>query len=183
MKILLTGSTGGIGSAIHKVLEGNEVICPTGDVRTLEYMADIPPIGYDWLIFAHGTIDESDMQDTFDVNLLSNIYMTQHYAPRKGVIYISSTAGINGNGKFPIYAASKAALNSYTKSMAMAHPEVGFYAICPGPTDTKMWRDLKLEGTPQKPEAVAEAVQWVMSGEVPSGNIIIVRNGVSSCHK
>ncbi len=168
MRIYLTGATGGIGSAIKKVLKEHDFV---------EFSQDI-----DWIIFAHGVLDEDNAAYMFDTNTLKCIEETQACLSRlkKGVVYISSTSGIRGNTKFPIYSASKVALNSYAQTMARKHPELQFYAICPGPTDTKMWRSLKLEGKAQDPSEVAKAVKACMDGQFKSGDIITVRDGVVS---
>lgn len=177
MKILLTGATGGIGSAIKKSLKGHEVYAPKGDLSTVKGVKGIPKESYDWLIFAHGFIGEEAEETTFLVNTVSCIAMTKLFMPSKGVIFIASTAGLYGNDKFPVYAASKAAIIMYATSLVKKHPEVAFFTVCPGPTDTKMWRGLGLEGTPQPPSAVADVVHAIMEGGYKSGDIITVRNG------
>ncbi len=171
MKIILFGSTGGIGSAIKDSLEGHELISAGRDA--------VPLDSFDWVIFAQGSIEEHDIFETFLANTMVCIAYTESLIQKgsKGFIYISSTASIKGNTRFPIYSASKAALNSYTETMARKYPELQFYALCPGPTDTKMWRSLNLEGTAQDPSEVAKAVQRIMAGEFTSGDIINVRNG------
>lgn len=165
MKIYLTGETGGIGLAIKEYFKDNN-FRPTEEI--------------DWVIMAHGVLNEEKIRDTFEVNVEHCIYVTQELIPRlkKGIIYISSTAGIRGNTKLPIYSASKAALNSYAQTMARKHLDLQFYALCPGPTNTKMWQSLGLEGKAQDPSEVAKAVQRIMTGEFKSGDIITVRNGV-----
>ncbi len=173
MKILLSGATGGIGSAIKESLKEHQLCFIERDGVYCH------PQEFEWLILAQGMIDEMKPTETFDVNML----LSSHYTGllmnhiKQGVIYISSTAGIKGNSKFPIYAASKAALNCYAQSMAKAHPELQFYSICPGPTDTKMWRSLNLEGKAQPPEEVARVVKLAMKGAFNSGDIIQVRDG------
>lgn len=179
MKILLTGATGGIGSAIKESLQTHEVYSP----KQGEFICTD---NYDWLIFAQGLIEEFNINRLFEANVVSQIGITERMRPhlKQGVIYISSTAGINGNSKFPVYSASKAALNCYAKAMAKAHPKLQFYAVCPGPTDTKMWRSLGLEGKAQSPEVVAKAVSIIMKGICyTSGAIIEVRNGAMSLCK
>lgn len=167
MKYYLTGYTGGIGSAIKIILQEHEFVGITKQ-------KDI-----DWLIFAHGMLDEEKGRDTFRVNTSACIELTQKVLPylRRGVIFISSTSGIKGNTRFPIYSASKAALNSYTETMARKHPELQFYAVCPAATNTKMWHSLGLEGTPQEPIKVAKAVKEIIDGKYKSGDIITVRDG------
>lgn len=169
MKYYLTGSTGGIGSAIMTKLKMLDCEFVEGEEEVI-----------DWLIFAHGILDEERIQETFDVNTLDCIYKTLIRLPRikQGVIYISSTAGITGNTKFPVYAASKAALNSYSQSMARLHPELQFYALCPGPTDTPMIKHLDIKK--QKPEEVADVVIDIMGRIYKSGDIITVRDGVAT---
>lgn len=168
MKTKLTGSTGGIGSAIKQVLSEHEFVETTQDV--------------DWLICAHGFIGEQDIEKNFVVNTILCIRLTNQVLPtlKQGVIYISSTAAMTANSRFPVYSASKAAVNIYAKAMAKAHPELQFYAICPGPTNTKMWRNLKLEGEAQEPSEVAAVVRNAMNGWYKSGAIITIRNGVVS---
>lgn len=175
MKILLTGATGGIGSAIKVSLSEHELTTLGSD----EFLS---LASLDWLIFAQGKISERNFHATFEANILSCISITQAFLPgvTQGVIYISSTAGIHGSSMFPIYAASKAALNTYTISMAKKHPDKQFYAICPGPTDTKMWRSLSLPGEAQAPSKVADVVKLCLEGAFTSGDIITVRDGVTS---
>lgn len=166
MKIFLLGE-GGIGTAIKESLSDHSVVKITEEGDG------------DWLVMAHGFIGEVQVAETFAVNTITSIQLTESMLPRlnKGVIYISSTSGIRGNTKFPIYSASKAAINSYAATMARKHPDLQFYALCPGPTNTKMWRSLGLEGKAQEPIEVAKAVQRILNGEFKSGDIITVRNG------
>lgn len=166
MEILITGSTGGIGSAIKERLKDHSLTC----VAHTNINSDIE---FDWMICAHGFIDENSVVKTIDVNLIFNILLVEQIKA-KNIIFISSASGIKGNDKFPIYSASKAALNMYCKSISS---KKNCYAICPGPTDTKMWRGLGLEGEPQSPDEVAKVVEQIMNGEFKSGDLITVRNG------
>lgn len=165
MNIYLTGSTGGIGSAIKEALGEHNFINDNKEI--------------DWLIVAHGVIDEVQVLHHFTVNTVLPIQLTQSlfHRIRHGVIYISSTAGIRGNTQFPVYSAAKAAINSYAQTMAKKHLELQFYALCPGPTNTKMWRELKMNGKAQEPIEVAKAVKRILDGEFKSGDIITVRDG------
>ncbi len=169
MNIYLTGASGGIGSAIKNYLKD----CDYG----------LNPYAIDWIIFAHGVINENDIEETFEVNTLKCIRQTFDLLPlvRHGIIFISSTAAITANSKFPIYSASKAAINVFAESMAKAYPEKKFYALCPGPTNTKMWQRLGLEGEAQDPIEVAKAIKRIIDGEFESGSIITVRKGEVVC--
>lgn len=166
MKILLMGATGGIGSAIKESLKEHSFE---------DYENEI-----DWLIFAQGIINESSIEQTFEVNTNLCISLTKRLIRniKRGVIYISSTSGIRGNTRFPIYSASKAAVNSYAQTMARSYADIQFYALCPGPTNTKMWQSLGLAGEAQEPSEVARAVKEIMDGKYKSGDIITVRDGI-----
>ena len=175
MKILLFGSSGGIGSAIKDSLNGHQVVCPTRSAPLTVFPNEEK---FDLIIFAQGQIDESEVLDTFDANIIGIILLTDRFLiSSERFIFISSTAGIKGNAMFPVYAASKAALNIYSKSMALRYTGKQFYSICPGPTDTKMWRSLGLRGEAQAPSEIAKVVQRIINSEFKSGDIITVRDG------
>jgi NAD(P)-dependent dehydrogenase (short-subunit alcohol dehydrogenase family) len=168
MKILLTGSTGGIGRAIKERLKDHEIMCVAhADTDTDEE--------FDWLICAHGIINEQDLIGTFMANVISNILLADKINT-KGIIFVSSMAGIRGNDKYPVYSASKAALNMYCKLISTKR---NCYVLCPGPTDTPMFRKLNITDVqPQSPLEVAKVVERIMNGEFKNGDIISVRNGV-----
>jgi len=170
MRIFLTGMSGGIGSAIAERLYGHEVVS----------VVNTEIGGFDWLIFAHGVIGEENPMYTFSVNTLLCIEYVERLLPRLkedgGIIFLSSTSGIKGNTKYPIYSASKAALNSYAETLARLKPKLQVHALCPGPTDTKMWRSLGLKGKAQPPERVADVVIDIIGGLHRSSVIITVRD-------
>ena len=86
------------------------------------------------------------------------------------IINISSIAGQTGNGSNIAYCASKAALDTMTKSLArVLAPKVRVIAVAPGLVDTefvrgldKNWRDTQENATPMKrlasPEEVAGGI-------------------------
>ena len=166
MRIRLTGRTGGIGSAIEEMV---------GEENITRERSDL-----DWLILAHGTIDENNPQKVISVNTTLCIEEALEALPylRKGIIFISSTSAMTANRNFPVYSASKAALNTFTLALAKAHPEKQFYALCPGRTETKMWQSLKLDGKTQSPEAVARVVKDIIDGKYLENRIITVRDGI-----
>ena len=206
-KIVVTGASGGIGSAIvsalksasyqpigishadadlssHAALEG---ICAAikETHRTVE-----------WAIFSHGFIDaekdflredDENIEATVRINTLSLMYMTRLLLPHieKGIIFISSTAGIFPSGRHAVYSASKAAVNAFSQALAKSLPAQTFIAICPGPTNTAMRRKVADDAdTSQSPEVVAKVVARIALGTSPykSGDIVIVRDGEDSRH-
>ncbi|MSU74408.1 SDR family oxidoreductase [Candidatus Kaiserbacteria bacterium] len=201
--ILLTGAGGGIGSATKAVLEasGAHVIAvgrQDADLTSYEEVkalckriAKDAPL--DWLVFAHGFISTetefekqkpADIKLTFDLNILSDIYLTQLLLPsvRKGggVIFISSTAGLNPNGKYATYSASKAAVNAFSQALARNKPEHTFFSVCPGPTNTTMRERVAHDATMQQsPDVVARVVADIVakSSGYKSGDTILVRDG------
>ncbi|UMG91228.1 glucose 1-dehydrogenase [Nocardioides sp. TF02-7] len=61
-------------------------------------------------------------------------------APDASVVFTSSVAGLVGSPLSPLYSASKGAVVSLTKSLALALAPQGIRvnAVCPGPVDTAM---------------------------------------------
>ncbi len=203
MQILLTGAGGGIGSATKAALEaaGAHVIAvdrQDADLASYEEMKALSErvakdVSLDWLVFAHGFISAEtefekqkpeEIKLTFDLNILSVMYLTQlllpSLRPGGGVIFISSSAGLNPNGKYAAYSASKAAVNAFAKALARNKTGYMFLSVCPGPTNTAM--RLKIGEDPraaQSPAVVAHLITQLVfgTGEYHSGDVIVVRDG------
>jgi short-subunit dehydrogenase len=205
--ILLTGASGGIGATISKQLKqgGNEVIevnhkevdlASYSDVLKLEKKVSAKEPSIDWIICAHGFIDtiiEFERQEPeiidqiFKVNTLSLFYIAKiflkHLRPGGGIIFISSTAGLQANGFFPAYSASKAAVNSFSQALARNQSKFNFYSICPGPTNTKMREKIAGDAaTMQNPSIVADVISDIIleRGNFKSGDIISIHNSIVS---
>lgn len=129
-----------------------------------------------------GMIDEGHMHTTFETNVFGTILMTQ-YASRMmkarkagSIVNISSGVGIKGNAGQSVYAASKGAVNSFTKSAAkeLARDGIRVNAVAPGLTDTHMLDKTnedaiaaRIAGIPvgrlARPEEIAEACVFLAS--------------------
>lgn len=201
--ILLTGADGGIGSAIKEALEtaGNKVISVTradadlssySDIEKLEQKIASEGTKLDWIVCAHGYIDtETDLEKqsveaieaTFKINSLSLVYLAKYFlkdlSQGGGMIFLSSSAGVDANGRTAAYSASKAAVNSLTQGLARNRSELSFISICPGATNTPMRERVAHDAaTKQSPKLIADIAQKIISGEsgYKSGDIISIKD-------
>ena len=93
-------------------------------------------------------LDAEDFLDIYRVNVVGAFQMTRALAPhlrahgRGAVVTISSTSSTDGSGSSMAYAASKAALNTLTVSLARAlAPEIRVNAVLPGFIGTRWYSD------------------------------------------
>lgn len=130
------------------------------------------------------------------VNLKGTFYCCRAAMPllqeRSGnIVNVTSVAGLHGNGSSIPYAASKAAVNCMTLSMARAFaPRVRVNAVAPGAVITRWLADhMKqveryIEATPLRraatPEDVADAVVFLALGtKHVTGQVMVVDGGQS----
>jgi 3-oxoacyl-[acyl-carrier protein] reductase len=161
--------------------------------------------GLDVLVNNAGTthfIDHKDLEaltdevwdDIFNVNLKGAFYCCRAALPllkeRKGsIVNVSSVAGLQGIGSSIPYAASKAALNCMTKSLARAFaPEVRVNAVAPGPVLTRWLAnhmdqvERSLESTPLRraatPDDIADTTVFLATGtSLMTGQVVVVDGG------
>lgn len=152
---------------------------------------------FDWIIYVAGYIDEHEPQSiltaeethkTFLINTIAPIAIVaaceKQISQDGGVIFISSTAGLRGNEKFPVYSASKAALNNFGISLAKKWKDGRHVTIvCPGPTNTEMRQKIAGDSSQhQSPSHVSSLVVEIVTGKRvnPTGSILQIRNGLVS---
>ncbi len=155
-------------------------------------------------IVAHADLEgltAEDFNQIFAVNVIGAYQMVRAVAPamqkqgQGAVVNVSSGSGFSGSGSSIAYAASKAALNVMTLSLARAlAPEIRVNAVCPGVMQTRWWREglgednysafieRYAQETPLKaagaPDIVAEPVGWLLEGaEHVTGETILVDAG------
>jgi 3-oxoacyl-[acyl-carrier protein] reductase len=161
--------------------------------------------GLDVLVNNAGTthfIDHADLDALTDavwdeilgVNLKGTFYCCRAAMPalrqRQGVIVnVTSVAGLQGHGSSIPYAASKAALNCMTKSLARAFaPDVRVNAVAPGPVLTRWLADhmehveRSLLATPMRraaaPEDIADVIAFLALGtSLMTGQVVVVDGG------
>ena len=146
-------------------------------------------------------LSAEDFQRIFRLNVVGPFQMVRACAAalkaNKGaVVNVSSVAALMGTGSSIAYAASKAALNSMTFSLArVLGPEVRVNAVCPGFVDTP-WQSNALGAAgaskaaehyanmvPLKdyarPEDLAETIAWLIEGaRQVTGETIFVDGGM-----
>lgn len=108
-----------------------------------------------------GSYTRAVMLDTLHTNAVAPILIGQAFlgllrrGNRPRLVHLSSQVGSftwNTHGRSPLYAASKAALNMYTRCIAHEAPDITAVVVHPGWVQTDM-------GGPSAPLAVPDAVQ------------------------
>jgi 3-oxoacyl-[acyl-carrier protein] reductase len=146
---------------------------------------------------AHTDLDaltDQVWQDIFSVNLLGAFYCVRAAMPllkasKGNVVNVSSVAGLSGQGSSIPYAASKAALNCMTQSLARAFgPDVRVNAVAPGPILTRWlegreaqvakYLELAPLGRAATPDDIADAVVYLATGTtLTTGQVLVVDGG------
>jgi len=132
----------------------------------------------------------------FNVNVKGAFYCCRASLPelkKRGgcIVSVSSVAASAGTGSSIPYAASKAALNTMTKSLARAFaPEVRVNAVSPGPVETR-WikgheemieRAVRMTALRRaaSPEDIADVVVFLALGtSLMTGQVVVVDGGLT----
>ena len=105
-----------------------------------------------------------DLDFVLDVNVKGAYYGLKYVLPAMyenksgSVINVASVAGFIGSPGLAPYIASKHALLGINKTAALEAAEfnVRVNAVCPGPVDNNMMRNIEKKASPDAPEAVKE---------------------------
>lgn len=189
MKVLITGTSSGIGKAIarkflacgHDVAGVDVLEATVKDTKYTHYRADV---FFDELPSISGVeilINNAGVQDSgrdIDVNLKGSIRVTEKYAFQKNiksVLFIASASATTG-AEFPEYAASKGGLVAYMKNVALRVAKYGATSnsLSPGGVttalnarvmnDPELWKKIMDETLLPKwatPEEIAEWAYFV----------------------
>jgi 3-oxoacyl-[acyl-carrier protein] reductase len=146
-------------------------------------------------------LQADDFLRIYRLNVVGPFQMVRACAPalkanRGAVVNVSSVAAQLGSGSSVAYAASKAALNAMTFSLARSlGPEVRVNAVCPGYVDTPWQHNaLGMEKAKQaaghyaamvplkdfaRPEDVAEVIAWLIEGARQiTGDVVFIDGGL-----
>ncbi len=207
MRVLITGTSSGIGKAIALLFieKGNFVIgldkCESSITSPLytHYLCDIsipdtlPDVDDIDIFIANAGVQDSE--DDILINLKGTINTSEKYSFKKGiksVLFIASASAHTG-AEFPLYCASKGGLLSYMKNVArrLAITGATCNSLSPGGVTTELnkpvmedealWGKI-MELTPLKKWASAEEIaQWAYFvtavNKSMTGEDILIDNG------
>jgi 3-oxoacyl-[acyl-carrier protein] reductase len=149
---------------------------------------------------AHTDLDaltETVWDEIFQVNVKGAFYCIRAAMPllkavKGNVVNVTSVAGLTGMGSSIPYAASKAALNCMTQSLARAFgPDVRVNAVAPGPILTR-WlegREAHIQkfleqaplGRAATPDDIADTVVYLATGTTLTTGQVLVVDGGRTC--
>jgi len=117
-------------------------------------------------------MDENDYDLVMDVNLKGSVLCAKHFIhcvdkDRGGlIINIGSMASKRANPNAPLYCTAKAAVNMFSKALAMQVKEnnIRVTTLNPGATDTEFWGDRKVASEKfMKVSNIADVIKFVIS--------------------
>lgn len=136
--------------------------------QQIDYLVNAAGISRDGLLIQ---MKEEDLLNTMNTNLLGTMRVSQHVVKamlrkRKGgcIINISSVIGLHGNVGQSVYAASKAGIIGFTKSLAkeVGPSKIRVNAIAPGFIETDMTKDMSAD----KKQRILESIPLGRFGNV-----------------
>ena len=154
------GIQGDIGNPVTVDAMIKEIQASLGDVTLLVNNA-----GVEGEVAPIVSTEEKNLDFVLDVNVKGVYFGLKHvlpvmYAQKRGsVIITASVAGLIGSPGLAPYIASKHAVLGITKTAALESAEfnVRVNAVCPGPVDNNMMRNIEKKASPQDPKVVKEA--------------------------
>lgn len=163
-KIAITGATGDIAARLIEMLPNDHLILLSRDLSALtekyghldhvslmtnDELLTGPKITVDILINNAGfgvfkplsVLTDEEIKQQFEVNSLFPIQCLRFFNPQVQLINIASIAGKIPSAKSTVYAASKAALISFSDALRMERPDLIVTTVNTGPVTTKFHAD------------------------------------------
>jgi NAD(P)-dependent dehydrogenase (short-subunit alcohol dehydrogenase family) len=219
-RALVTGAGSGIGAAVARLLENEDAEVVSADIAGTDVHLDVRDEAQvaavardvDVLVNVAGigsttTAPETPLdvwEDVFAVNARGTFLCCKHAIPtmmtRGGgsIVNIASIAAIVGLPNRAAYCASKGAVVSLTRALAVDHVNDGIRvnAVCPGTVDSPWVRRLVEEsgesldeltarqpvGRLGTPEEIAEAVAYLASDAASfvTGSVLVIDGGLTA---
>lgn len=208
MKVLITGTSQGIGKAIaerflnekHTVIGIDKQSASISEENYIHYKCDVrdyeklPNLnGINILINNAGTQNEQDI----DINLKALIHITEKYGVQENIHSILNigSASAHTGAEFPEYCASKAGVIAYTKNVALR--VASYNATCnsldpggvitplndPVINDKKLWSKIMKETPLKRWATTTEIAEWAyfltVTNTFCTGQSILVDGGES----
>lgn len=190
-KVLITGGAGDWAQSFSELYKEEFDFClPTRGELDVSRLDDVTKFFddniFDVVINNAGTIHpkrilESDPElwvRDVNVNYIGTYYVTREALkrnPKTKIINISSAAGMASYPDWSSYCSSKAAVNTFTKSVAADGFEV--FAVCPGGFDSKFRNYFNLDNSNlMSLDLVSSHVKSVIDGMYQSGTVLYFRN-------
>jgi NAD(P)-dependent dehydrogenase (short-subunit alcohol dehydrogenase family) len=197
----ITGASSGIGQAIYQQLKARNSWKVFGLSRrgpdfkyNLSYPINEQPLisSVDLLVNCAGIMPFDESKYVFDINFWGTYNIIQNLLPamKRGscIINVASVSGINPDEDLPIYAASKAAVISLTKSLAKKYaPDIRVNCISPGFYETnlvpgeipKELIDKIPMGRAEQPYFIMPVIDMIWTSRYMTGSNIVIDGGVS----
>ncbi len=147
---------------------------------TVDVLINNAAIGTDKRPFMEASFD--DFQEMIDTDITSVFMCSQQAAlimQKQGygkILNTSSVRGWEGGGRAPVYAAMKAAVNSFTKTFAkMVAPDIQVNAVGPGFVKTRTYDTMP----PERIEGFIESTylkRWVTQEEIADAFVFLAKN-------
>ena len=185
MKVLITGTSNGIGKAIaqkflacgHQVIgldiQPSKIDCPQYMHRLTDILTgELPEVDGVEILINNAGVQDSGRD--IDINLKGTIRITEKYALQKNiksVLFIASSSASSG-AEVPEYAASKGGMVAYMKNVALRIAKYGATAnsLSPGGVKTSLndhvmndpvlWQKIMDETLLPKWATVEEIADW-----------------------
>lgn len=203
MKVLITGTTGGIGQAIarkflacgHQVIGMDREAAGIDDpnyhhIRLDVYADALPEVEDVDILINNAGVQNSGMD--IEINLKGTIRITEKYAFQphiQSVLFIASASAQTG-AEFPEYAASKGGMVAYMKNVALRVAQYGATSnsLSPGGVktalnhhvmnDPELWRQIMAETLLPKWAEAEEIAEWayfvtVMNRSMTAQDVLI----------